>query len=424
MDLVGRSNHGLIVGRVGSRLTKAGMEISMTDAPRQRRGRPSAEDTIQFPVSEHLQKLRNLAPAKGRPFDPPASEIKKAIFEKWVEGTTRNPSKHLFGSYIEFLNKTFPINNASWLAYFLDKSSKIDKYTNNCQAIHKLLDDARTEKKMGVSAEMGNTEFWNSIMREYVGIYQIIRPYTSKNDTYILESMQICEVIKQNKVGFEIHMYSHNQRSRIFLYEGEAYLYGNYIFACIVRLHDSGVGHAIRCLNMFTSNRSKHRCPENLSGLMLRGIKALTMGKAAIAIPFIAIRSDIEYGSKLVIDRADRWINSNSDLNLDLKAELRNAHFAEYSGSEIDGVFIKEPLLIGELNKSVPNLFELCKTIFDKIYRLYPDRRCLYTITPEKLDSILLADANKATKFYDVWKRYVREAFPDQIFDTNPKDPS
>jgi len=361
-------------------------------------GRPRASELLDYDVHAHLVRLQKIAGQIGEDVRPPTKTIKKIAFERWINNAAVRPSRSMFNTYINFLNEKFPLEQKNWGDYFEEDPTALEKYMNlnnslqwKIKKISNLFQDDdgyEDERKVSLS-----------------GIYQIIRPYTANEQRYILETMEIF----YDKGRLRVLMYSHNQRSPHFIYEGEAFCGGDYLFALIRRVHDTGFGHASRCINLFIPRSNRNHSEPCISGILLRGNRAVYFGRASIALPFIAIRAEIDIDGLM----------SQTSLQIDnhfrrSRPMLQSAHFSEYGDKFTDGVFLNHHLLIGEIDNKRKNIFEFSKNMFDNIYLRFPDHRCTYTLPPDEVYRCI-TDV-KRSNIYEIWSDAVEKDFTDMRF--------
>jgi hypothetical protein len=140
-------------------------------------------------------------------------------------------------------------------------------------------------------------------LRPIAGTYQLIRPFTSNSDRYVLETMSINP--EATELDEMLTMYSHTQPKERYRYRGYMTVNNKYCYGICTREHeDYDDLPTPRCIVMHVSD------PEPcLSGIMLRGVSGLTTGKVAIGVPFLAIKTP--YSATTLTTKALKRIRAN-----------------------------------------------------------------------------------------------------------------
>jgi len=208
------------------------------------------------------------------------------------------------------------------------------------------------------------------------GVYQLIRPYTSVVDAYVLEAFSINPGAQDAESM--VHMYSHTQPRKEHLYRGRASANNKYCFVTISRAHEDHEG--ISTSRSFVLDISAAEA--SLSGLMLRGVTGRA-GVWATAVPFVAIKSPYEIQSFLT--------NEITRLGL--------------------GAYEIEPaLLLGDItdNQASP-MFEFCDALFKELKPLVHNTNgfSLQTVDSRKLCKLIDENAKDGTEYFNRWKTAV-----------------
>jgi hypothetical protein len=209
------------------------------------------------------------------------------------------------------------------------------------------------------------------------GAYQIIRPYTSKSDRYVLEALSIN--IYADGPNEAMVMYSHTQPKREYLYAGSISINNKYCFGSLSRQHEDFESlRTPRSVVMYISE------PEAcVSGIMLRGVSGNTTIRTAIAVPFIAIRSPY-------------------DMNI-----LRTANVTKLRR---DLYQLERGLIVGEISNTERNAaFQFCDAIFEKMKPLIHNINgfVLQTIEPKTLCDLVAPEAKSDNAYFLRWQKSV-----------------
>jgi hypothetical protein len=216
------------------------------------------------------------------------------------------------------------------------------------------------------------------------GVYQFIRPHSSLQDQVVLEALAI--VINEGSRTAEVQMYSHNQRSPRFLYQGEFYASYNYGYSLVRRAHEKNLTRfALRCLTFFVNSQreGQNYIPQpGLSGLVERGVEGKSGPIRMIASPFIALKAP---GAVPSLDQADF---SNC------KGDLRRLHE-------------KHDIVVGKVAKPSP-LFRFCDRLFVKLKPQLIKGLVLQTVSSETLASAVGSKAVNSESLFFHWSDAVK----------------
>jgi hypothetical protein len=212
------------------------------------------------------------------------------------------------------------------------------------------------------------------------GVYQIIRPYTSVVDAYVLEAFSI-NPHAQNAESM-VHMYSHTQPRKKHLYSGPVSANNKYCFATITRTHEDFEG--ISTSRSFVLDISAAEAC--VSGLMLRGVTGRS-GTWATAVPFVAIKSPYE-------------------VPMLLNNEITRLSLGVYE--------IEHALVLGDIkdNQASP-MFEFCDALFKELKPLVHNSNgfSLQTVASRKLCELIDEDASDDGAYFNRWRRAVDASF-------------
>ena len=213
-------------------------------------------------------------------------------------------------------------------------------------------------------------------LKTIAGVYQIIRPYTSRVDWYVLEVMSInAHAVLPDQV---VLMYSHTQPKKEYLYSGAVSVNNKYCFGMLSRKHEDH--ESLRTPRSIVIDISAPQAC--ISGIMLRGVTGRS-GQAAIAVPFVAIRSPCDVGTlqSQEIERLDRGLNK-----------------------------IQDGLLIGEIGQSDQNeIFEFCDQLFKQLKSPFHNSNgfTLQTINSMELCRLINPSARTDDEYFVGWKSAV-----------------
>jgi hypothetical protein len=354
------------------------------------RGRPK---TFESSISAHLREMRDVVPGDPNFFKPPPSVIRTSVFQNWLSGATNLPSRDALASFAGYLDTRFPLEASSWFDYFNGPATDLPQF------VARMTDqDLSARLRERIAARTSNSKYVpkagsakrtkqdrGSAIR---GIYQIVRPYTNRADRFVLECMEIGDVSDPEATEVtvtDISMYSHNQRSLTFKYSGELRVGNTHAFGLLHRLHESGSGEANRCITLFVDSKPKLGGYEErfcLSGIIMRGIKALELGRTTIAVPCLAIKVDGEACS------------------------LSKPDFVRHT-RDIDGVNLAAHLLLGVVDKTTPNIFAFCKGVFDDLGKQVSDGMGVRTVAPEVIERAVATSSHPGNIFYARWREVV-----------------
>ena len=201
----------------------------------------------------------------------------------------------------------------------------------------------------------------------------------------ILEPMAIEVNEQQGTTG--IRMYSHNQRTREYMYTGDLHASDRLGLSLLRRKHENKIPDrfAVRAIALHIGTHREaegyvsHPC---LSGLMLRGV-AGTHGPLRISgTPFVAMKAPSPQPNFALAEVVG------------MVGDLRRLH-------------TNSSILIGEAPPP-GTLFQFCDRLFGILGQEFLTGLVLSTLRPEGIEKAVLSDATDAdATAFDVWARVV-----------------
>jgi hypothetical protein len=243
---------------------------------------------------------------------------------------------------------------------------------------------------------------WNSnndITNRFLSIegrYQLIRPYTCHDDKFVLEPIEL--EIHKTTTEINIIMYSHNAMHKTYMYSGNAFISGKYMFSLARRRDDeAGNGAVFRSIIIYISsdrNDSSYVMHPCFSGIMLRGVKGDAIALTATAMPFILLRA-----------MSDGY-------------SLRSPNFTKFMGG-LQRINPNSYILSGIVHKNEENtyaIFKFCKQIFTSLKPLTFKKLNITTIKPSAVAKILSVYTSTNDDYFIHWSNII-----DKICDPAPE---
>ena len=226
------------------------------------------------------------------------------------------------------------------------------------------------------------------------GTYQVIRPFNSRPDRYVLEALMITEMRDEPSGPKNILMYTHNEPRTECLYDGQLLIGNRFAFGMLQRRHETELNarSAMRCLGLYVDSRSRNdgKFVERfcLTGIILRGVSAKTqdISKNIMAVPFIAIRPNESH------------------------CNLKDPSFQHLKRTlwTLGGGFV-----VGTLQEHMaPNLFGLCQKIYAPLRPLLQKELVLHTVLPREIEDAFRVETADDDAAFQIWRDTVLSDFP------------
>jgi hypothetical protein len=231
------------------------------------------------------------------------------------------------------------------------------------------------------------------------GTYQIIRPFVSRQDRYVLEAMAID--VHRDRRQVDLLMYSHNQPVDGFLYSGEILPSSRHCFGFVSRPDEMDPGqYTFRCITLNAPHRRLANGYEPkycLSGLVMRGVKgAETIGIPSVCLPFVAIKA------------------------AQTSSEFHRPKFAELS-HRLSRLNAESSVLVGQTEKEDGSLFEFCDQVFSRLGPTLSPGMIVRTVRPDVVEAAVVRNAKSKNDYFGAWKLAAESGLATHL-SSNAKD--
>jgi hypothetical protein len=220
------------------------------------------------------------------------------------------------------------------------------------------------------------------------GTYQLIRPYANADDRYVLEAMEITTA--EDGVSPILLMYSHTAPENRYVYRGAIAVRNRYCFAMLDRLHeDVRTELSSRCVCFYYGGY----VPAGLclSGVVLRGAKAETIGRMVMGMPFIAIRLGAH------------------------EPTLRQAKFARVGGSNVHRMNRASRVIVGDIGEDDGELYRFCNAVYDALNQDMREGLTIHSVSSRKIQDAINSYAPGEKHAFEVWNAEV-ETFLTAVY--------